>query len=160
LTQIHIEHRRNIWKKLTGKLSGRLKLFQSLEVISFAKLRCNHFFERNDRTDLKYILNLIGEVGKHSTWKISDVECLGESAEILQHISDGEQEISGEEFYKIVLGISQVLGGYFDAYKPDSNNRWLSIRSIRGYEFDIETEDKELLNKIRNSFHKVIDLIY
>jgi hypothetical protein len=114
----------------------------------------------NYRTDLKNILQVIGEDGKHSTWKISDVECLGKSAETLHQISDEGKEISGEEFYKIVSDIYQVLDGTFEAFKPNENHHWLLIRSIRGDEFDIETEDKELLETIRVSFQDVRDLVY
>ena len=45
-------------------------------------------------------------------------------------------------------------------YKPNENYYWLSIRSIRGDEFDIETEDHELLEKLRNSFKDVRNLVY
>jgi len=118
------------------------------------------YLSDNDRTDLKYILQIIGEIGRQSFWKISDVECLGESAKILHQISDEERKITGIEFYEIVSGIYQTLDGSFEAYKPNESFHWLLIRSIRGDEFDIETEDKELLNKIRNSFYKVKDLVY
>jgi hypothetical protein len=113
-----------------------------------------------DKTDLKYILQIIGEIGRQSLWKISDVECLGESAEILHQISDEERKITGIEFYEIVSRIYQTLDGTFEAYKTNESSHWLLIRSIRGDEFDIETEDEELLNKLLNSFHKVKDLVY
>lgn len=118
------------------------------------------YISDNDDIDLRHILNLIGESGKFSTWKISDVECFGESAEILHNISDEQKEISGEDFYEIASGIYQTIDGEFDAYKSKENNRWLRIKFIRGSEFDIETEDFELLNKFRNFFHNVKDLIY
>lgn len=112
------------------------------------------------QTDLKNILQVIGEDGKHFTWKISNIECLGKSAETLHLISDEGKEISGEEFYETVSDIYQVLDGTFEAYKPNENYCWLLIRSIRGDEFDIETEDKEVLERIRNSFQDVRDLVY
>ncbi len=118
------------------------------------------YLSNNNRIDLRDILNVIGKTGKQSTWKVSGVECLGESADTLHQFSDEEKEILGEEFYKIVSDIYQVLNGYFDACKPDENYCWISIRSIRGDEFDIETEDKKLLEKIRNAFKDVRDLVY
>ncbi|MGI9055683.1 MAG: hypothetical protein ACR2F2_07760 [Pyrinomonadaceae bacterium] len=114
----------------------------------------------NYRIDLQEILNAVGEVGKYSVWKISDAECFGEEDEKIHNISDKEEEISGEEFYKLVSGICQTLGGCFDAYKTKENHWWLRIRSIRGDEFDIETEDNELLDRIRKSFHDITDLVY
>lgn len=118
------------------------------------------YLKSHSQNDLKNILQVIGENGKHSAWKIFDVECLGKSAETLHQISDEEKEISGVEFYKIVSGIYQVLDGTFRAYKPNENNHWILIRFIRGDEIDIETEDKKTLEIICNSFQNVKDLIY
>lgn len=114
----------------------------------------------NYQNDLKNILEVIGEIGKQYTWKISDVECLGKSAETLHLVSDKEKEVSGEEFYKLVSDIYQVLDETFEAFKPNENHQWLLIRSIRGDEFDIETYDKELLERVRKCFKDVRDLIY
>jgi hypothetical protein len=114
----------------------------------------------NANVDLKEILEVIGEDGRQSTWKISDADCLGESAETLHKFSDEGKEISGIQFYKLALGIYQTLSGEFNSYKPNTKLHWLLIRSIRGDEFDIETDDFTLLNKFRNKFKDVKDLIY
>ena len=114
----------------------------------------------NYRIDLKEILNAVGNDGKYSVWKISDAECFGEEAEKIHNISDNETKLSGGEFYKLINGIYQTIDGCFDAYKPKENHWWLRIRSIRGDEFDIETEDEELLSRIRKSFHEITNLIY
>jgi hypothetical protein len=118
------------------------------------------YLGEKDKTDLKDILQIVGELGKQSIWKLSDVECFGKSAEILHKFSDNEKVISGKEFYNVVSDIHQTLDGVFEAYKPDEITHWLLIRAIRGDEFDIETKDEELLKTIRNSFKNVKDLAY
>lgn len=114
----------------------------------------------NYNIDLKHILKVIGHTGKLSNWKISNAECFGENSYKIHEISDTKEQITGEEFYKLVLGINQTISGEFNAFKLNKNYSWLTIRSIRGKEFDIETEDKELLNRICKSFHNISDLIY
>lgn len=110
--------------------------------------------------DLHQILNCVGEVGKNSAWRISNAECLGKTADKIHKISDNQKEISGEEFYQLISNIHQTLSGEFDAFRNHEDFCWLKIRSIRGDCFDIETEDKELLNRIHKSFHNITDLIY
>ena len=114
----------------------------------------------NDKTDLKQILEIVGELGKQSTWKLTNVECFGKSAEILHEFSDNKKEISGKEFYNAVLGIHQTIDGIFEAFNTNEISNWLLIRAIRGDEFDIETKHQELLKKIRDSFKNVQDLVY
>jgi hypothetical protein len=119
-----------------------------------------NYLSNEDKTDFKEILNVIGEAGKQSMWKISDVDCFGEASEVLHQISDETEKISGEDFYNIVSGVYQIIEGYFEAYKLNETESWILIRSIRGYEFDIETKDEKLLKDIRNSFKDVRDLVY
>ena len=116
--------------------------------------------KENTEYDLKHILGIIGNIGEKSYWKICDAECLGASVQILHTISDERKIVSGKQFYEIVQSIYQTIDGVFEAYKQGKAASWLSIRAIRADEFDIETDDKELLNKIRGSFPNVIDLVY
>jgi hypothetical protein len=118
------------------------------------------YLSSEDETDLKKILEIIGEIGRESIWKISDVDCFGETSEVLHPISDEAEKISGVDFYNIVSGIHQVIDGNFEAYRPNETENWILIRSIRGDEFDIETKDEKLLKDIRNSFKDVRDLVY
>lgn len=113
----------------------------------------------NDNVDLKEILEVVGDGGKQSTWKISYTDCFGESGETINKLSDEGKEISGIQFYKLALGIHQTLSGEFQAFKSNEKTHWLLIRSIRGDEFDIETGDLELLKKFCSKFNDVKDLI-
>ena len=118
------------------------------------------YLSNDSKTDLRNILNVVGEIGKQSIWTISNVECFGESADVLHQISDKKKKISGEEFYELVSSIYQIIDGDFVAYNSSENNYWLLIRSVRGDEFDIETKDKKLLKKLRESFKNIKDLVY
>lgn len=118
------------------------------------------YLKNEDNTELKKVLNVIGEAGKQSIWEISNVDCIGESSEILHQISDERQKISGQDFYNIASGIYQVIDGSFKAYRTNETKSWLLIRWIRGDEFDVETKSEKLLKDIRKSFKDVRDLIY
>ena len=108
--------------------------------------------------DLIDILKIIGEKVLHSTWEISNVECIGKEADRLHSISDNEIPISGEELFSIASNIIQVIDGEFMAYLEDKTNSWLVVKAIDSSEFDVETDDLSVIAKIKNNFSDVTDL--
>lgn len=118
------------------------------------------YLNGEDEVDLVETLQITGESGKRSNWKLQNIECIGDTAETLHSFSDQKKEISGIEFYNLVSNIHQTIDGSFEAYNPNETSHWLLIRAVDGTEFDIETEDLELLKRIRYSFRNVKDLIY
>lgn len=108
--------------------------------------------------DLIDILKIIGEKAINSTWKISDVECIGKDAEKLQNISDYSNQISGKELFSISSNLLQVIDGVFEAYLDEENLPWLIIRAVDSSEYDIESNDKVLIAKIKNSYSTVVNL--
>jgi hypothetical protein len=131
---------------------------QNLEANKLQNYGVTIYLNDNEEIDLKNILQVIGETGRQSDWKISDVECSGENAEIIHQISDVQEIISGKQFYTIIQDINQTIDGVFEAYRPNKTLNWLLIRAVDGTEFDIETEDLEIMKRIRYSFHNVKDL--
>lgn len=115
----------------------------------------------NDKPNVSLIdiLKTVGDKVLQSSWKISFVECIGETSKVLHQISDEQRIISGKELFNISEGIQQIIEGNFEACNHDNEN-WLSLRVIDGWEFDIETKDTEILENIRKSFSSVEDLIY
>ncbi len=79
----------------------------------------------NDDVDLSKILDVIGEHGKQSTWKISGVECIGSSSELLHTYSDNCELASGEELYQICSNNLQVIEREFAAVKKSEKSSWV-----------------------------------
>lgn len=114
----------------------------------------------DSKFDLIDILKVIGEKGRELNWKISNLDCLGETSELLHKLSDQGKQISGSEFFQLFLQVYQTIEGEFVGFENNSTNDLIIIRAIDGSEFDVETNDSEILKNIRNNFVKVIDLIY
>jgi hypothetical protein len=104
------------------------------------------------------ILKIIGEKAFLSMWKISNVECVGENSEKLHHISDEGIRISGEEIFSLSSNILQIIDGDFEAYWENEDLPWLIIKAIDGSEYDVESDDKNIIAKMKGSFSKVTDL--
>lgn len=114
----------------------------------------------DNQFDLIDILKVIGEKGKCLSWSISNLDCLGETSEVLHKFSDGNEQISGTELYQLFLQIYQTIEGNFVGFENNSTNDLITIRAIDGSEFDVETNDSEILKNIRNNFESVKDLVY
>lgn len=109
--------------------------------------------------DLVDILNFIGEKAICSKWKVSYVECNGRTAEELHKISDEKILISGKHLFLIASNLLQTIDGKFEAFLGNELIPWLIIRAVDSSEFDVETDDFDVLQKIRQSFSNVVDLV-
>lgn len=107
--------------------------------------------------DLIDILKLIGEKAFLSTWKIFNVECIGEEAETLHNISDRGMHISGNILFSISSNLIQVINGEFEAYF-EGDSPWLIIKAIDSSEYDVKTDDNNIITKMKNSFSDVVAL--
>lgn len=115
---------------------------------------------QNEDVDLIDILEVIGERGKKASWNISGVECIGKSSDILHNYSDKKEQISGEELYQVCSDNLQVIDGEFKVFEQNESSFWILVRALDGTEFDIETDDLELLKNLRSELKGVKDLIY
>jgi hypothetical protein len=109
--------------------------------------------------DLRDILNIIGDPALTSTWKLSDVEANGNTAEKLHEINDKGSAISGYDLLSLSIDLTQFIDGNFEAFRNEENSPWLVIRAIDSTEFDVETDDDQILQKVRQSFTNVSDLL-
>lgn len=105
--------------------------------------------------DLKEVLSVIGEPAISSTWKCSQVECLGENAERLGEISDSGRRISGQELFEIAKGVYQVIDGEFEAYRSEEKAPWLVVNAVDSSFFEVLTDDAATLEAIRTNFSDV-----
>ena len=105
------------------------------------------------------IAAIAGRAAKDSEWLVSGVECLGGSeADECHHLSDSNERIPGDYFLRLVAALEQVIDGEFAAYQTGEPKPWLIIRVVDSSALDVETEDSELLERIRQRFNSVSEI--
>lgn len=109
--------------------------------------------------DLRDILRLIGPEAETAEWHVSDVEALdGEAARELEAVADRKLKISGNELVRLSMEVGQIINGCFQAYRNQANKPWIVIRAVDSSAFDVQTDDRALVEQIRGQFKNVADL--
>lgn len=104
------------------------------------------------------ILEIIAPAIATTQWQITNLECLGITAEKLYQIADDRQLISSELLLKLVAEITQVIDGKFQGYLLNENQPWLIITAVDSSAYDVETVDENILNQIRQQFQQISEL--
>lgn len=104
------------------------------------------------------ILEIIAPAIATTQWQITNLECLGTTAEKLCQIADNRQLISSELLLKLVAEITQVIDGKFQGYLLNENQPWLIITAVDSSAYDVETVDENILNQIRQQFQQISEL--
>jgi hypothetical protein len=107
------------------------------------------------RFDLIDILNLIPDAVVKSQWRLFQLECTGESAQVLATISDAGDSIDGEALWNLVKKLDQVIDGVLEGYFPGENAPWIRIRAVDSTAFDVESREENVLDLIRQKFENV-----
>ena len=113
--------------------------------------------EHHVTVDLAQLLRLTGAVGLASSWRCSNVECVGSAADRLHSASDDGRMLSGADLLAIATELDQVVDGDFVARRQPAEFPWLAIRAIDSSEYVVITEDDDLLTRIRETFNEVSD---
>lgn len=117
--------------------------------------------ESGDRLafDLLDVLQEISsELGK-TMWRMEQVECFGEASGELHSLSIAREYVPGTVLLELASKIYQVIDGEFYGYKKESNNKaWIIIRAVDSSAFDVECEDREVLERYRTRFRHVADI--
>jgi hypothetical protein len=108
--------------------------------------------------DLLDLLLLLGEEGQDAEWIVSGLECLGPRADELYRLLSNETRISGRHLFDVAKGITQVIDGSFAAYCDGEPIPWLIIRAVDSSGYDIETDDEDVLTRIREHFKEVVNI--
>jgi hypothetical protein len=114
-----------------------------------------HTRETGEPVELQDILDLCPKDAARSTWRCRYIECEGVSARALEHASEEQIDIPGDEFMDLVEGIDQTVEGDFEARMPGKKKIWLIIRAIDGSSFEVFSTDAGLLTHIRATFRDV-----
>ncbi|MEP7221014.1 MAG: hypothetical protein ABI876_18965 [Bacteroidota bacterium] len=125
--------------------------------VSIVDLHFVDGFPTIDSIDLRAILDVLRDEVLSSQWTINDCEAAGIRAGALNGLSDSGRVISGEELLYITAGIYQTISGNFNAFRLCSHLLWFKINAIDSVAFDILSDDRTILDKIRSHFTDVSD---
>ena len=106
--------------------------------------------------DLRDVLGAIGDKGNDSVWRVSDVEASGgESALALERAADSGRNLTWTELRDLARGVVQVIDGVFTGRLPGKVEPWLIIRAVDSSAYDIESNDEDVLRRVRAAFKDV-----
>jgi hypothetical protein len=106
--------------------------------------------------DLRDVLGAIGDKGNDSVWRVSDVEASGgESALALESAADSGRNLTWTELRDLARGVVQVIDGVFIGRLPGKVEPWLIIRAVDSSAYDIESNDEDVLRRVRSAFKDV-----
>ena len=109
--------------------------------------------------DLIDILCLLGSLVKNSEWELSGVECAGgNAADDLHRLSDSSARVPGRSLLRLAADVTQIIDGLFKGYRNGENHPWIVVRAVDSSAYDVESEDKEVLARVRKYFRNVTDL--
>jgi hypothetical protein len=108
--------------------------------------------------DLKDILWLLGLQAESSEWEISQVEALdGVGAEELHSLADKGTRVSGQELIRLASAVTQIIDGIFRGYQKDTSEPWIIIQAVDSSAFDVQSDDNDVIHRIRQQFRDVVD---
>ena len=110
-----------------------------------------------DRTNLRDILWILGDDVRRSSWRATDVQCLGaEGTEALHRASDTGDILEAGRLIALAEQVDQVTDGEFTGRLADED--WIVIRAVDSSAFDVETDRGEVIERLRASFEHVDEL--
>lgn len=109
--------------------------------------------------DLIDILRLLGLPAEESDWELSEVEAVGDSAAGELHtLAEGKARVPGRTLLRLAAAVTQVIDGTFAGYRNGAERPWIVIRAVDSSAYDVQSQDEELLDSMRNLFKEVSDL--
>jgi hypothetical protein len=104
-------------------------------------------------------LNLAGQNAENAEWEISAVECAdGAAADELHRWSGCTARVPGRVLLPLAVDVRQIIDGVFAGYRHGELHSWIIIRAVDSAAFDVESDDPDLLSRLRQHFHRVSDL--
>ena len=110
--------------------------------------------------NLSNILHILEPLASNSQWEISELECCGSSADELQQLADAKMRIPGTDLLRLTPKLTQLFDGLFSGYLEGKNQPWISIRAADNVGYEVETENQEVLARMRQQFKNVNDMTY
>ena len=110
--------------------------------------------------NLSNILHILEPLASNSQWEISELECCGSSADELQQLADAKVRILGTDLLRLTPKLTQLFDGLFSGYLEGKNQPWISIRAADNVGYEVETENQEVLARMRQQFKNVNDITF
>src|SRR5262249_35592246 len=104
--------------------------------------------------DIIDILQVLGSRGQNAMWRIFNIECVGPATEDVDLLSERGEWISGRRLSELAAGLQQTIDGTFVASSKPGDALWVTIRAIDSTCFEVESDDEDVLRKIRARFGK------
>ena len=113
--------------------------------------------------DLRHVLDLLGTRAARSLWEVGGVaredEALvvagEEAADRLEALAQSSGRISGKLLARLAHSVYQVIWGEFRAYDAQAESPWVIVRAIDSTWYEVETDDEQVLARIRSAFKDV-----
>lgn len=97
------------------------------------------------------LLAFIGPDAGTSHWTCDEVEAVGPLAAEFQREAEAGP-IPGVRLAELAAGITDTLGGVFEATRPGDDRPWLALRADAGGQLAMATRSRALLDDLRRSF--------
>lgn len=104
------------------------------------------------------ILRLIEPLALNSEWDVSGLECFGSSANELYQLADAKARVAGKNLLQLAANLTQIIDGIFSGYLSGELKPWIIVRVVDGFAYDVQTENEDVLIRIRQHFHAVVDI--
>ncbi len=78
-----------------------------------------------------------------------------EAADRLEALAQSKERISGKLLAKLANSVHQVIWGEFRAYEAQTISPWVIVRAIDSSWYEVETDDEQVLARMRSAFKDV-----
>jgi hypothetical protein len=108
--------------------------------------------------DLRDLLSFVAPTVLQMTWRVRNLECIGERADDFHNLAAQGDFITGDRLIALAAGVEQVIEGEFFGYEHAAAAQpTLVIRAVDSSSWDIASSSKAVLDTIRVHFVDVFD---
>ncbi|MCJ2033424.1 hypothetical protein [Methylobacterium sp. J-068] len=109
--------------------------------------------------DPRAVLTMLGERAIRASWQIAGVArydeplfVTGEAEAHLEVLSQAQERIAGSLLSEFADQVTQVIWGEFIAYENGQDAPWVIVRAIDSSWCEVETDDGDVLARVRETF--------
>ena len=113
--------------------------------------------------DPRVVIEMLGDRAIRSSWQVAGVARFDqavmivgdEAADRLEVLSHSQSRVSGTLLSELVHKVAQIIWGEFRAYEEGEAAPWVIVRAIDSSWCEVETDDEDVLDKVRRTFKDV-----